>query len=114
MLVSSTDKAYSLTIWSTSSNHYTLVVMSIVALALTPLVVLYQGWTYHVFRHRIGRDDVTPLKSPIELLAGDGRPLRGRDVSRRVRPVDRRLLRSSRPRRVSYVGAGVRSASPRP
>jgi cytochrome d ubiquinol oxidase subunit II len=74
VLVSSTDKAYSLTIWSTSSNHYSLVVMSIVALTLTPLVVLYQGWTYHVFRHRIGRDDVTTLKSPIELLAGDGHP----------------------------------------
>jgi cytochrome bd ubiquinol oxidase subunit II len=73
VLVSSTDKAYSLTIWSTASNHYSLVVMSIVALTLTPLVVLYQGWTYHVFRHRIGRDDVTPLKSPIELLAGSGR-----------------------------------------
>jgi cytochrome bd ubiquinol oxidase subunit II len=74
VLVSSTDKAYSLTIWSTSSNHYSLVVMSIVALSLTPVVVLYQGWTYHVFRHRIGRDDVAPLKGPIELLAGDSRP----------------------------------------
>jgi cytochrome bd ubiquinol oxidase subunit II len=74
VLVSSTASANSLTIWSTSSNHYSLVVMSIVALTLTPVVVLYQGWTYHVFRHRIGRDDVTPLKSPIELLSGDRGP----------------------------------------
>ena len=60
----------SLTIWSTSSTHYTLVVMTIVALALTPVVLLYQGWTYYVFRHRIGRDDLAPLKSPIDLLSG--------------------------------------------
>ena len=32
-----------LTIWSTSSNHYTLVVMTIVALVLTPIVLLYQA-----------------------------------------------------------------------
>ena len=70
VLVSSTDKAYSLTIWSTSSNHYSLVVMTIVALALTPLVLLYQGWTYYVFRHRISRDDLVPLKTPVELLSG--------------------------------------------
>ena len=70
MLVSSTDKAYTLTIWSTSSNHYSLVVMTIVALALTPVVLLYQGWTYYVFRHRVGRDDLVPLKTPIELLSG--------------------------------------------
>ncbi len=72
VLVSSTAKAFDLTIWSTSSTHYTLVVMSIVALALTPVVLLYQGWTYYVFRHRVGRDEMAPLKSPIELLAGDG------------------------------------------
>ena len=72
VLPSSTNKAFDLTIWSTSSTHYTLVVMTIVALTLTPVVLVYQGWTYYVFRHRIGRDDLTPLKSPIELLAGNG------------------------------------------
>jgi cytochrome d ubiquinol oxidase subunit II len=72
VLVSSTDGAYSLTIWSTSSTHYTLVVMSIVALALLPLVLLYQGWTYYVFRHRVGRDDLAPPKSPVDVLSGGG------------------------------------------
>ena len=106
VLVSSTDKAYSLTIWSTSSNHYSLVVMSIVALALTPLVVLYQGWTYHVFRHRIGRDDVTPLKSPIELLAGGGHPTCGaRNVSRAARSSIGACSRFARAR--LYLGACV-------
>ena len=69
VLVSSTSKAYSLTIWSSSSTHYTLVVMTVVALLLTPVVLLYQGWSYHVFRHRIGTDDLTPLRNPIELLS---------------------------------------------
>jgi len=69
VLVSSTDPAYSLTIWNSSSTHYTLVVMTVVALTLTPVVLLYQGWTYYVFRHRISRDDLAPLKSPIDLLS---------------------------------------------
>jgi cytochrome d ubiquinol oxidase subunit II len=71
VLVSSTSKAFDLTVWSTSSTHYTLVVMTVVAFAFTPLVLLYQGWTYYVFRHRVGRDDLAPLKSPITLLSGD-------------------------------------------
>ena len=74
VLVSSTAKAFDLTIWSTSSTHYTLVVMSIVALALTPVVLLYQGWTYYVFRHRVGRDDLTALRSPLAVLSGTGSP----------------------------------------
>ena len=28
--------------------------MSVVALVLLPVVLLYQGWTYHVFRRRVG------------------------------------------------------------
>jgi cytochrome d ubiquinol oxidase subunit II len=28
--------------------------MTIVALVMTPVVLLYQGWTYWVFRKRIG------------------------------------------------------------
>ena len=69
VLVSSTDAKFSLTVWSTSSTHYTLAVMTVVALAMTPVVLLYQGWTYYVFRHRVGRDDLAPLRNPIELLA---------------------------------------------
>jgi cytochrome d ubiquinol oxidase subunit II len=32
--------------------------MTIVAAIFTPLVLLYQAWTYWVFRKRIGREDV--------------------------------------------------------
>jgi len=54
VMVSSTDFANSLTVSSSASAHYTLAVMSIVALIFVPLVLVYQGWTYHVFRQRVG------------------------------------------------------------
>jgi cytochrome bd-type quinol oxidase subunit 2 len=53
VLVSSTKAAYSLTIAGTASGHYALTVMTVVAALLFPLVLLYQGWTYHVFRARV-------------------------------------------------------------
>jgi cytochrome d ubiquinol oxidase subunit II len=53
VMPSTTNPAYSLTVSNASSSHYTLTVMSWVALIFTPLVLLYQGWTYWVFRARI-------------------------------------------------------------
>ncbi len=53
VLPSSTSHAYSLTVANASSAHYTLVVMSWVALVFTPIVLGYQGWTYWVFRQRL-------------------------------------------------------------
>ena len=69
VMVSSPDFANSLTIDGASSAHYTLQVMSVVALIFIPLILLYQGWTYHVFRARVGGDE--PLKEPIQALAPD-------------------------------------------
>jgi cytochrome bd ubiquinol oxidase subunit II len=43
-----------LTTANAASSPYTLKIMTVVALAFTPLVLLYQGWTYWVFRRRIG------------------------------------------------------------
>lgn len=54
VMVSSTDFGNSLTVGNSASQHYTLVVMTVVALIFVPLVLLYQGWTYHVFRARVG------------------------------------------------------------
>jgi cytochrome bd ubiquinol oxidase subunit II len=54
VMVSSPDFGNSLTIDNASSAHYTLAVMTVVALILIPLILLYQGWTYHVFRQRLG------------------------------------------------------------
>ncbi len=54
VMISSTDPAFSLTIYNASSSPYTLTVMSIVALIFVPVVLAYQGWTYWVFRKRVG------------------------------------------------------------
>ena len=56
VMVSSLDPAYSLTIYNASSTPYTLQVMSIIALTFVPLVLLYQGWSYWVFRRRMTAD----------------------------------------------------------
>ena len=58
VLPSSTSAAYSLTVTNASSSHYTLTVMTWVALIFTPVVLAYQGWTYWVFRKRLTRADV--------------------------------------------------------
>ena len=57
VMVSSLDPDWSLTVYNASSSPYTLRVMTIVALVFVPLVLLYQGWSYWVFRQRIGRED---------------------------------------------------------
>ena len=58
VMPSSTAPAYSLTVDNASSTHYTLVVMTWVAVVLTPVVLLYQGFTYWVFRRRLGVADI--------------------------------------------------------
>ncbi len=64
VMPSTTDPAFNLTIENASSSQYTLQVMTIVALIFTPLVLLYQGWTYWIFRKRLTTshipDDVQP------------------------------------------------------
>ena len=59
VLPSSTVAAGSLTIANASSSHYTLMVMTWVALIFTPVVLLYQGWTYWVFRKRLSPADLS-------------------------------------------------------
>jgi cytochrome d ubiquinol oxidase subunit II len=54
VLPSTLDPAYSLTVAGAASSPYTLTVMTWVAAFGTPAVLLYQGWTYWVFRKRIG------------------------------------------------------------
>ena len=53
VMISSTNPAYNLTIYNASSSQYALTVMSIIALIFVPVVLLYQGWTYYMFRKRI-------------------------------------------------------------
>jgi cytochrome d ubiquinol oxidase subunit II len=67
VMVSQPDFANSLTVEGTASSHYALTVMTVVAVILAPVVLLYQGWTYHVFRGRLGLEE--PPESPVDLLA---------------------------------------------
>jgi cytochrome d ubiquinol oxidase subunit II len=71
VMVSDPSFGNSLTVSNASSAHYTLAVMSVVALIVAPLVLLYQGWTYHVFRHRLGDDEPAPEPGPeLRVLPG--------------------------------------------
>ncbi len=56
VMVSSLNPAWSLTVYNASASPYALRVLTIVALIFIPLVLLYQGWSYWVFRQRIGRE----------------------------------------------------------
>ncbi|NLG97955.1 MAG: cytochrome d ubiquinol oxidase subunit II [Chloroflexi bacterium] len=55
VMISDLNPEWSLTIYNAASGQYTLRVMSIVALIFVPIVLLYQGWSYWVFRKRIGQ-----------------------------------------------------------
>ncbi|MCF8215939.1 MAG: cytochrome d ubiquinol oxidase subunit II [Chlorobium sp.] len=56
VLVSSLNPDWSLTIYNSSSSDYTLGIMTIVAAIFVPIVLLYQGWSYWIFRQRISPD----------------------------------------------------------
>ncbi|MFW5696280.1 MAG: cytochrome d ubiquinol oxidase subunit II [Phototrophicaceae bacterium] len=53
VMPSSLNEAYNLTVYNASSTDYTLRIMSIVAVFFVPIVLIYQGWTYWVFRKRV-------------------------------------------------------------
>jgi cytochrome d ubiquinol oxidase subunit II len=62
VLVSDPTFANSLTISNAAAGHYALQVITVVAAIFTPLLLLYQGWTYYVFRRRLGGQEVaTPV-----------------------------------------------------
>ncbi|MFF9842502.1 cytochrome d ubiquinol oxidase subunit II [Streptomyces sp. NPDC013740] len=58
VMPSSLDPAWSLTVTNASSSPYTLKIMTWCAAIATPLVLLYQSWTYWVFRKRIGTQNI--------------------------------------------------------
>jgi cytochrome d ubiquinol oxidase subunit II len=64
VLVSHPVFANSLTVSNAAAGHYLLKVITIVAAIFVPLMLLYQGWTYYVFRKRLsGESPATPLAS---------------------------------------------------
>ncbi|WP_193047612.1 cytochrome d ubiquinol oxidase subunit II [Mycolicibacterium baixiangningiae] len=58
LLHSTLNPDWSVSIYNGSSTPYTLTIMSWASLTLLPLVVIYQGWTYWVFRQRISADRI--------------------------------------------------------
>ncbi|HEX4127709.1 MAG TPA: cytochrome d ubiquinol oxidase subunit II [Acidimicrobiales bacterium] len=72
VMVSSTNAAYNLTIGTAASPPYSLRVMTVVAAIFVPAVLVYQAWSYHVFRRRlsmpkVGAEDAADApKAPVE------------------------------------------------
>ncbi|MDA3646026.1 cytochrome d ubiquinol oxidase subunit II [Saccharopolyspora indica] len=64
VIPSTLDAANSLSIADTASSPYTLTVVTWVAAFGTPAVLIYQGWTYWVFRKRIGTKHIPPVHAP--------------------------------------------------
>jgi cytochrome bd ubiquinol oxidase subunit II len=69
VMISSTNSAYNLTVANTASPPYTLKVMTVIAVIIFPVVVLYQAWTYHIFKKRlslprVGGDDTAEPATP--------------------------------------------------
>ena len=58
VMPSSLNPDWSLTVTNASSSAYTLKIMTWLAVIATPVVMLYQGWTYWVFRKRIGTQHI--------------------------------------------------------
>jgi cytochrome d ubiquinol oxidase subunit II len=62
VLPSSTSAVYSLTTANAASTAKTLMVMTVVACIFLPFVLVYQGWSYWVFRKRV---TAPPQPSPV-------------------------------------------------
>ncbi|MEW2396560.1 cytochrome d ubiquinol oxidase subunit II [Streptomyces sp. NPDC046862] len=61
VMPSSLNADWSLTVTNASSSPYTLKIMTWCAGIATPIVLLYQGWTYWVFRKRIGTHHIADV-----------------------------------------------------
>jgi len=58
VMPSTIDPANSLTVANAAATPKTLAIMTWVAVIFLPLVLVYQGWTYWIFRRRIGTKDI--------------------------------------------------------
>jgi cytochrome bd-type quinol oxidase subunit 2 len=64
VMISSTNAAFSLTVAGTASGNYTLKVMTIVASVVTPFVLIYQGWSFWVFKQRLASPETSTAAAP--------------------------------------------------
>jgi cytochrome d ubiquinol oxidase subunit II len=56
ILISTLDPSFDLTIYNSAASPYSLRIFTIVGVILLPAVLLYQSWTYWIFRDRISPD----------------------------------------------------------
>lgn len=56
LMISTLDTANNLTIYNASASPYTLKILTIVAAIFLPVILVYQGWTYWMFRKRLSPD----------------------------------------------------------
>jgi cytochrome bd ubiquinol oxidase subunit II len=70
VLPSTTDPAFNLTIDNASSTPRTLAAMTWVAVLVSPFILAYEGWSYWVFRRRIGRRHIptTPAHGASDIV----------------------------------------------
>jgi cytochrome bd ubiquinol oxidase subunit II len=73
VIVSHPDVGNSLTVADAASAHYALSVITVVGALCLPVVLLYQGWTYHVLRARLAGRSATTSAS----IAPEPRPPAG-------------------------------------
>jgi cytochrome bd ubiquinol oxidase subunit II len=64
VMPSSTRLAWSLTTSNASATDYTLTVMTWVAVIFTPIVLVYESWSYWVFRKRISTHHIPGGPTP--------------------------------------------------
>ncbi len=72
LLVSSTDSAFSLTVFNSSASHYALTAMTIVFFAFSPIVFAYEAWSYWTLRRRLERGHFEEPKRPSDAIAESG------------------------------------------
>jgi cytochrome d ubiquinol oxidase subunit II len=66
VMVSSTNSAYNLTVGNSASPSYSLKVMTVVAAITFPVILLYQGWSFYIFRKRISGGPPSEVAAPAE------------------------------------------------
>jgi cytochrome d ubiquinol oxidase subunit II len=74
VMVSTTSPAFDLTVHNTASGRYALTVMTVVAVIFLPFVLVYQAWSYHVFRRRVSQQEFPPTPTPTPAPPGNEPP----------------------------------------
>ena len=75
VMPSTLDPAWSLTVENAASSQKTLGIMTVVAVVFTPVVLLYQAWTYWTFRRRISGHHIPTEVHPAAVTDETPRPV---------------------------------------